>query len=129
MRFPVMKIYFWHVTLEYGINLPAHLLIFMLFSKQHALISYSILVHINIFDQRVLKIMLFRMKNAHFRVQIIASIKLSSWHVYCFYRIFQYSEVSIKRTVSIKHTGQADSQMFLLSVLYNLKICCKPLNV
>ena len=41
----------------------------------------------------------------------------------------KYSEVSIKRTVSTKHTGQTDFQMFLLSVLYNLKIWCKPLIV
>ena len=45
------------------------------------------------------------------------------------WEIGKYSEVSIKRTVSIKHTGQTDFQMFLLSVLYNLKKICKLINV
>ena len=42
-------------TLEYGINVPARLLIFKLFSKRHALISYSIFIDINIFDQELPK--------------------------------------------------------------------------
>ena len=43
--------------------------------------------------------------------------------------VVEYSEVSIKLTVSIKHTGQTDFQMFLLSVLYNLKKVCNLINV
>ena len=76
-------------TLEWGINMPAHLLIFKLFSRQHALILHSVFIHSNIFDQKYQKFMFFRLQYAHFWALILVSIKFSRRHVYHFHKLFQ----------------------------------------
>ena len=77
------------ITLECGINMPARLLIFKLFSQQHALILHSVFIHSNIFDQKYQKFMFFRLQYAHFWALILVSIKFSMRHVYYFHKFFQ----------------------------------------
>ena len=76
-------------TLECGINMPARLLIFKLFSQQHALILHSVFIHSNIFDQKYQKFMFFRLQYAHFWALILVSIKFSMRHVYHFHKFFK----------------------------------------
>ena len=76
-------------TLECGINMPARLLIFKVFSQQHALILHSVFIHSNIFDQKYQKFMFFRLQYAHFWALILVSIKFSRRHVYYFHKLFQ----------------------------------------
>ena len=76
-------------ALEFGINMPARLLILKLFSRQHALILHSVFIHSNIFDQKYQKFMFFRLQYAHFWALILVSIKFSRRHVYYFHKLFQ----------------------------------------
>ena len=69
--------------------MPAHSLIFKLFSQQHALILHSVFIHSNIFDQKYQKFMFFRLQYAHFWALILVSIKFSMRHVYYFHKFFQ----------------------------------------
>ena len=69
--------------------MPARLLIFKLFSQQHALILHSVFIHSNIFDQKYQKFMFFRLQYAHFWALILVSIKFSRRHVYYFHKLFQ----------------------------------------
>ena len=80
---------FSRLTLECGISMPARLLIFKLFSRQHALISHSVCIHSNIFDQKYWKFMFFRLQYVHFWALILVSIKFSRRHVYYFHKLFQ----------------------------------------
>ena len=69
--------------------MPARLLIFKLFSRQHALILHSVFIDSNIFDQTYQKFMFFRLQYAHFWALILVSIKFSRRHVYYFQKKFQ----------------------------------------
>ena len=69
--------------------MPARLLIFKLFSRQHALILHSVFIYSNIFDQKYQKFMFFRLQYAHFWALILVSIKFSRRHVYYFHKLFQ----------------------------------------
>ena len=69
--------------------MPARLLIFKLFSRQHALILHSVFIHSNIFDQKYQKFMFFRLQYAHFWALILVSIKFSMRHIYYFHKFFQ----------------------------------------
>ena len=77
------------LTLECGINMLVLLLIFKLFSQQHALILHSIFIHSNIFDQKYPEFMFFRLQYVHFWPLILVSIKFSRRHVYYFHKLFQ----------------------------------------
>ena len=89
-------------TLECGINMPARLLIFKLFSRQHALILHSVFIHSNIFDQKYQKFMFFRLQYAHFWALILVSIKFSRRHVYYFHKLFQ--QACLFRQARVFHT-------------------------
>ena len=69
--------------------MPACLLTFKLFVKQHAFILHSVFIHSNIFDQKYQKFMFFRLQYAHFWALILVSIKFSMRHVYYFHKFFQ----------------------------------------
>ena len=77
------------ITLECRINMSARLLIFELFSRQHALTLHSVFIHSNIFDQKYQRFMFFRLQYAHFWALILVSIKFSRRHVYYFHKLFQ----------------------------------------
>ena len=77
------------ITLEWRINMPACLLIFKLFSRQHALILHSVFIHSNIFDQKYQKFMFFRLQYVHFWALVLVSSKFSRRHVYYFHKLFQ----------------------------------------
>ena len=87
--------------------MPARLLIFKLFSRQHALILHSVFIHSNIFDQKYQKFMFFRLQYAHFWALILVSIKFSRKHVYHFHELFQqaclFRQARLFRTLEYCH--------------------------
>ena len=109
--------------------MPARLLIFKLFSRQHALILHSVFIHSNIFDQKYQKLMFFRLLYAHFWALILVTIKFSRRHVYYFQNLFQrahlFRQVCLFRTLEYPTTyhGNKSWRSLINSIVLQLPLC------